>query len=302
MLVEPDFSRHRIGGPLGTWGKGWLHTWRKGAKGFFVSLLAEATTRVVERKYKRPVNGGVHNQKGSEVQRSVNSDQTRSRVSRSRGHCVLLRMLTRRIGHSQLLWDTAPKDCMGIAQGAIALLARGSLGDGLASLSPESRRRPACSSPKDDAGSRASLTGQQPLRCRQCSSAQLKQCLITEVFLVVLSDSTALSLGCQPAMARLRVGLWLDVHSRAMHGLRGTAIPMSQDDVVVEMNRCFNPQCLVRQRVRELVEEAAPLVWRPVEGGKTATTSYKPSTECLDDNKQRRTNASTGDAGGLRSR
>lgn len=267
-----------------------------------MSLEAEATTRVVERKHKRPVNGGVHNQKGSEVQRSVNSDQTRSRVSRSRNHCVLLRMLTRRIGHSQLLWDTAPKDCMGIAQAAIALLARGSLGDGLVSLSPESRRRPACSSPKDDAGSRTSLTGQQPLRCRQCSSAQLKRRLITEVFLVVLSDSTELSRGCQPAMARLTVGLWLGVHSRAMHGLRGTGIPMSQDDVVVEMNRCFNQQRLVRPHVRGLAEEAASLVWRRVGGGKTATTSCKPSMECLDDNKQRRTNASTGNAGGLRSR
>ncbi|KAL2288159.1 hypothetical protein FJTKL_04266 [Diaporthe vaccinii] len=84
-------------------------------------------------------------------------------------------------------------------------------------------------------------------------------------------------------MARLTVGWWLDDHSRAMHGLRGTAVPMSQDDVVVKMNRCFNPQGLVRQRARELVEEAAPLVRRWVEGGKTATTSCKPWMECLDD-------------------
>lgn len=87
--------------------------------------------------------------------------------------CVLLQMLTGRIGDLQLLWDTAPKDCMGIAQSAIALLARGSLGDGLVSLSPESRRRPTCSNPKDNAGSKTGLTGQQPLRCRQCSPAQL---------------------------------------------------------------------------------------------------------------------------------
>jgi hypothetical protein len=53
---------------------GWLLTRRKGAEGFFVSLEAE-TTRVVERKHKRPVNGGVHNQKGREVQSLVNSDQ-----------------------------------------------------------------------------------------------------------------------------------------------------------------------------------------------------------------------------------
>lgn len=99
-------------------------------------------------------------------------------------------MLTRRNGDSQLLWDTAPENCMGIAQAAIALLARGSLGDGLVSLSAESRRRPACSSPQDDAGSRPSLTGQRPLRCRQCSPTQPNRCLITEVFLVVLADST----------------------------------------------------------------------------------------------------------------
>lgn len=36
-----------------------------------MSPEAEATTRVLERKHKRPVNGGVHNQKGSEVQRWV---------------------------------------------------------------------------------------------------------------------------------------------------------------------------------------------------------------------------------------
>lgn len=111
--------------------------------------------------------------------------------------------------------------------------------------------------------------GQQPLRCRQCSSAQLKRRLITEVFLVVLSDSTEPSRGCQPAMARLKVGWWLDVHSRAMHGLKGTGIPMSQDDVVVEVNRCFNRQCLVRQHVRALAGGSCSL-WSGVgsEAGK----------------------------------
>lgn len=39
-----------------------------------MSLEAE-TTRVVEREHKRPVDGGVYNQKGREVQESVNSDQ-----------------------------------------------------------------------------------------------------------------------------------------------------------------------------------------------------------------------------------
>lgn len=123
------------------------------------------------------------------------STQTRRgrQVSRCRSHCVLLRVLTRRIGHSQLLWDTASKDWMGIAQAAIALLARGSLGGGLVSLSTESRRRPACSGPKDDAGSRTSLTGQQPLRCRQCSPPPMSRCLVTEVFLVVLAEGTAAS-------------------------------------------------------------------------------------------------------------
>lgn len=50
-------------------------------------------------------------------------------------------------------------------------------------------------------------------------------------------------------MARLTVGLWLDVHS-AVNAQRGTAIPMSLNDVVVEMNRCFNAQCLMRQGVK----------------------------------------------------
>lgn len=35
-----------------------------------------------------------------------------------------------------------------------------------------------------------SSTGQQPLRRRQCSSTQVSRCLVTEVFLVVLADST----------------------------------------------------------------------------------------------------------------
>lgn len=66
-----------LGGSLGNGGNGRLHTRRKGAKGFFVSLELEDTTRVKEGKHKRPANGGVHNHKGNEVQRSVNSDQTR---------------------------------------------------------------------------------------------------------------------------------------------------------------------------------------------------------------------------------
>lgn len=40
-------------------------------------LRLEETIRVVERKYKWPVNGGVHSQKESEVQRSLNSEQMR---------------------------------------------------------------------------------------------------------------------------------------------------------------------------------------------------------------------------------
>lgn len=51
-----------------------------------MSLEAEETTWVVERKHKRPVNGGVHDQKGGKVQRSVKSDQTRSQVLRFPSH------------------------------------------------------------------------------------------------------------------------------------------------------------------------------------------------------------------------
>lgn len=73
---------------------------------------------------------------------------------------------------------------------------------------------------------------------------------------------------------------------------------------VVEMNCCFNAQRLMRQRARELLWEAAPLVWSDVwsMAAKTATTSCKPSTEGLGENHQQCTNASTGNAGGLRSR
>lgn len=63
-------------------------------------------------------------------------------------------------------------------------------------------------------------------------------------------------------------------------------MPMSQEDVIVEMNRCFNSQCLVRQRARELVWEVAPLAWRRVEGRKAATTSCEPLIEDLYENKR----------------
>jgi len=60
---------------------------------------------------------------------------------------------------------------------------------------------------------------------------------------------------------------------------------MLQDDVVVQLNRRFNAQCLMRQRVRELDREAAPLAWVcSRRGGQTATTSCEPLAEDLDDN------------------
>lgn len=63
-------------------------------------------------------------------------------------------------------------------------------------------------------------------------------------------------------------------------------MPMSREDFIVEMNRCFNSQCLVRQRARELVWEVAPLAWRWVEGTKAATTSGGALMEDLYENKR----------------
>lgn len=54
-----------------------------------MSPEAEATTRVVERKHKRPVNGGVQNQKGSEVQRSVIRPDKKPSLEVPKSLCVV---------------------------------------------------------------------------------------------------------------------------------------------------------------------------------------------------------------------
>lgn len=54
-----------------------------------MSLEAEAT-RVVERKYKQPVNGGVHDQKENEIQEQVNSGQwNKPSLELSKSLCVV---------------------------------------------------------------------------------------------------------------------------------------------------------------------------------------------------------------------
>lgn len=95
LLVKLDSTRHSTEKMFRTCGKGMASHSEKGGQGFFVLLEAEERTRVVERKHKRPVNGGALNQKGSERQRQrqVNSDQTRKPSLESRSHCMLLRRL-----------------------------------------------------------------------------------------------------------------------------------------------------------------------------------------------------------------
>lgn len=128
LLVEPVLGGHGIEGFVGNWEKGAASHSEKGAQMVLCVAEAEGITRVKKGKHKRPVSGGVQDHTGSEDQRWINSTRRGRQVSRPRSHCVLLRMLTRRIGHSQLLWDTATKDCMGIAAGRYCAIGEGFLG------------------------------------------------------------------------------------------------------------------------------------------------------------------------------
>lgn len=87
-------------------------------------------------------------------------------------------------------------------------------------------------------------------------------------------------------MARQAIWLWLDVHSRAMHGQRGTAILMMlQGGVVDELNCRFNARVFDEAaRQRTGMGSCAPGLILCVEGGQTATTSREPLTEGLDGN------------------
>jgi hypothetical protein len=146
---------------------------------------------------------------------------------------------------------------MGIAQGRYCAIGEGFLGRrALVNSSAESRRRPASSSPKDDARFRPSLT-EPTATVMQIMQSRTAQTMLDHRGLPCRA-CTHRALRCQPALARLTVGLGPDVKSRAMHGQRGTAIPTLQDDVVVELDCRPNAQCSMRQRGRELDQEAAP--------------------------------------------
>lgn len=77
LSVELNCSWHGIARIVGElWERVASHS-EKGGPGFFVSLdLGDDSGRGAQ-THKQPESGGVYNQKGSEGQRSVNSDQTR---------------------------------------------------------------------------------------------------------------------------------------------------------------------------------------------------------------------------------
>lgn len=124
-----------------------------------MSLEAEETTRVVECKHKRPVNGGVHDQEGGQSAEvgQVRPDRKSSLEIPKSLHVGLNadrkdRILTVVMGYGT-------RGLYGYSASHYCAIGEGFLGRRLVSLSPESRRRPACSSPKDDAGSRNKLDG-----------------------------------------------------------------------------------------------------------------------------------------------